>query len=50
MIQIGDTVKWKTVSRDASGKVTEDYGNGDWLVTLDNGKVVIVNERSMEKI
>lgn len=47
MIKIGDRVKWLTVSKDATGIVTEDHGGGDWLVTLESGKVVIVNEKSM---
>lgn len=47
MTKIGDTVKWRIVSKDATGIVTEDHGGGDWLVTLESGKVVIVNEKSM---
>lgn len=48
-VEIGDTVTWETVNGPMTGTVVKDKGNGDWLVTTTDDKVVIVNESSMKK-
>lgn len=45
-MKAGDKVSWKTVNGSTSGVLEEDWGNGNWVVTLDNGASVIVNEAS----
>ncbi len=49
MIAIGDMITWMTLNKVMSGKAVKDCGKGDWLVALDNGKYVIINESSIER-
>ena len=42
----GDTVSWKAVNGVVSGTLEGEIKPGEWLVRLDNGKSVIVNEKS----
>lgn len=46
MKQIGDKVRWNGVNGSLSGVVTQVIGGGNFLVRIDNGKFVIVNENS----
>ena len=49
MIEIGNRVWWEAVSGPVSG-IVEEFRDGDnYLVRLDNGKCVIVNELSISK-
>lgn len=42
----GDRVRWNAVNGVISGTLERDGKPGEWLVRLDNGKSVIVNENS----
>lgn len=42
----GTIVSWVSVNGIKTGVVEDYLGNGDWLVKLDDGKHVIVNEKS----
>lgn len=44
----GKFVKWKTVNGIVMGLVVKPAmeGKGNWVVSLNNGKIVIVNENS----
>lgn len=48
MLMEGKTVKWNTVNGVVSGTVLRPVPgcDGDWIVSLGNGMVVIVNESS----
>lgn len=41
-----DRVSWRAVNGVRSGILDWDMGGGNWMVRLDNGKSVIVNENS----
>lgn len=45
-MKTGDTVSWNGVNGVVTGTVDEYAGNGEWYVTLTNGKSMIVNESS----
>ena len=49
MIEIGDRIWWEGISKTISGIVEEIQPNDNYLVRLDNGKYVIVNELSILK-
>lgn len=42
----GDRVYWNAVNGRVGGVLKKLQKDGDWLVLLDNGKYVIVNEKS----
>lgn len=44
----GKNVKWNAVNGVVSGTVLRlaSNGNGNWIVSLESGKIVIVNEMS----
>lgn len=42
----GDTVSWRTINGTTSGRLMSEIDNGYWLVSLRNGKVVMVHENS----
>ena len=44
----GDTVYWDTVNGIRRGVLKKLQEDGDWLVLLDNGKYVLVNESSFK--
>lgn len=46
MRSIGDRVSWRGVSRVISGEITGFHPKG-YIVSLDNGKYVIVAEQSI---
>lgn len=48
MMKEGDKVRWTTVNGFGSGVLVKEQKDGDWIVLLDNGKHVIVNERSFK--
>lgn len=42
-----DRVAWRTVNGTRTGEIVSPFNStGDWFVRLDNGKYVIVNEKS----
>ena len=44
----GELVKWRGVNRIEHGLLVEKQSDGEhWLVSLDNGKCVIVNEKNI---
>lgn len=43
-MKAGDTVSWEGANRVVSGTLDREHVAGDWIVRLDNGKYVIVNE------
>ena len=47
MIDVGDRVWWGCIHGEVSGIVEELRDNDDFLVRLDNGKCVLVNELSI---
>lgn len=45
----GDKVRWRGVNRIEDGTLLREMTNGDWYVSLRNGKFVLVNEKSFIK-
>lgn len=48
-MKIGVRVSWTAVNGIVSGVLEQSRPGGDWVVRLDNGKIVIVNEKSFIK-
>jgi len=46
-MKAGERVHWSGVNRIESGVLKSEQKDGDWLVLLDNGKYVIVNENQI---
>lgn len=46
-MKAGERVHWNGVNRIESGVLHSEQKDGDWIVRLDSGKYVIVNENSM---
>ena len=46
--QQGDTVFWDTVKGVVKGTLLKEQEDNDWIVLLDSGKHVIVNESSFK--
>ena len=46
-MKVGDVVKWNGANRVESGTLHSEQKDGDWIVRLENGKYVVVNEKSM---
>lgn len=45
-VRNGDIVSWNAVNGVAEGRIQDYLGDNQWLVSLPNGKCVIVNEKS----
>ena len=45
----GDMISWQGVNRVERGYLLRDMGDGDWYVSLPNGRFVLVNEKSFIK-
>lgn len=44
----GDKIYWDTVNKTVGGILVKEQGDKNWLVLLDNGKYVVVNESSFK--
>lgn len=45
----GDKVRWRGVNRIEEGVLLREMGGGDWYVSRQNGRFVLVNESSFIK-
>lgn len=48
LMKNGDNITWRTLNGTRSGVIVAENGSG-YLVKLDNGKYVIVNQKSIQK-
>ncbi len=49
MFSVGDRIHWTAVNGEVSGVIEVVQSKGNYLVRLNSGKVVIVNEKSTKK-
>lgn len=47
-VKPGDRIAWMSIKGPQSGVIETKFGNG-WLTRLDNGKCVLVNEKSIKR-
>lgn len=45
-MEVGDNVTWNAVNGPVSGVLKERLMHGNWMVSVERNKVVMVNEKS----